>query len=390
MVAKLRGSTVTARPESGPALTSCRSWRFVLRVGCPLWMVLALLFVCPYWPTPSEEVHGLGSVVIVRAAQSLGITCLALLSYRAAFAIGWPVRRWGCAVACHVILAVLFSCTTLAFENLTVLRGFFRRSHVLTTQHLAHLELIRGLQLFTLYGLTFAALLGGLTLAAARVAEQHRAGLQSAWTDARAAFLRAQLNTHFLFNVLTAIATKLERNATEAKALLLQLSDLLTRMLALSDQQWVSLGEEIAVAESFVGVHRARRSGSVSFDVALDEGLHEECVPALFLQPLVENAVRHGPVGDTDPLAIWIQGTRVMTDDGRADLRIVVGNAVTEGVAQNGSTGGRGLRKARELLATCYGGGATLEATRVGASRFLVTVRMPLSSSRGRGHRAVS
>jgi LytS/YehU family sensor histidine kinase len=284
-----------------------------------------------------------------------------------------------------VILGVLFTCTALLIENLTALRLVFRRPNVLTTQQLiglseAHVELIRGLQIFTLYGLTFAAMLGGLAIAAARVAEQRRAVLQSAWADARGAFLRAQLNTHFLFNILTAIATTLERNAGQAKAMLVLLCDLLNRMLALSDQQWTPLGDEIVVMESFVGLHRARRSGSVTFDVALDEGLREEYVPSLLLQPLIENAVRHGAPGDTDPLVVWIQCTRVTADDGRTDLQIVVGNAVTEGVAQQVSTGGRGLRNARELLATCYRGRATLEATRGSASRFLVTVRMPLSS----------
>jgi LytS/YehU family sensor histidine kinase len=116
----------------------------------------------------------------------------------------------------------------------------------------------------------------------------------------------------------------------------------------------------------------------VTFEVSVEEGLGEEYVPALLLQPLVENAVRHGTDDDLEPLLIDIRCTRSRSEEGRTDLRIAVRNEAASAFPERPSLGGLGLRNLKEQLTVSCGRHASIEATRASAREFLVVIRLPL------------
>ena len=106
--------------------------------------------------------------------------------------------------------------------------------------------------------------------------------------------LRAQINPHFLFNALNAIAALARSRPAEAERVTEHLADLFRYSLAASDRPRVSLGEEVGSAETFLAIEQARYGDALTVRVDVPAELRGAQVPSLTVQPLVENAVKHG------------------------------------------------------------------------------------------------
>ncbi|HTV22859.1 MAG TPA: histidine kinase [Polyangiaceae bacterium] len=166
--------------------------------------------------------------------------------------------------------------------------------------------------------------------------------------------LRAQLQPHFLFNALNTISSLMQVDMERADALLAQLADLLRASLQSGARQTTSLREEIELARRYAHIMQARFAErvSVAWDVAADAGDAE--VPAMLLQPLLENAFKHGVEPSLTPVAIRISARR-----GDEQLRVTVHNS--NGRFSPSRRAGIGLRNCRERLALLYGDAARLE-----------------------------
>jgi len=200
----------------------------------------------------------------------------------------------------------------------------------------------------------------------ARREEQLRAERLRA--DLAAAQLRAltlQLQPHFLFNALNAVGALIitDRNR-EAFDVIGRLGELLRALLAIERRAEVTLREELELVESYVGIEQARLGDRlrVQWDVAPDVASAQ--VPPMLLQPLVENAIRHGvsraPDGGCLTIAARRQGTRLsldVCDDGP-------GPAAVPTPAE--PSGGVGLENTRQRLSHLYGGESRLDLVRDG------------------------
>jgi two-component system, LytTR family, sensor kinase len=132
-----------------------------------------------------------------------------------------------------------------------------------------------------------------------REAETHRLALQRIalerrLTEASLQALRAQLHPHFLFNALNTISAFTETDPRTARRLMGQLGDLLRASLRHASQPLVSLGEELTFLDDYLAIELARLEGRLTVSVRADDDLLREQVPSFLLQPLVENAIRHG------------------------------------------------------------------------------------------------
>jgi two-component system, LytTR family, sensor kinase len=132
-----------------------------------------------------------------------------------------------------------------------------------------------------------------------REAEAHRLALQRIalerrLTEAGLQTLRAQLHPHFLFNALNTISAFTETDPRTARRLMGQLGDLLRASLRHTSQPLVSLGEELTFLDDYLAIELARLEGRLIVSVHADDHLLGERVPSFLLQPLVENAIRHG------------------------------------------------------------------------------------------------
>jgi sensor histidine kinase YesM len=191
----------------------------------------------------------------------------------------------------------------------------------------------------------------------ARSRERREAELESRLAQARLQALRMQLNPHFLFNTLNSIAS-LVHDQPRAEGMIEALSDLLRLALGTSESQEVTLREELRFLDRYLLIEQTRFGERLRIETRIDVSALEAFVPILILQPLVENAVKHGIETQIAPGIIRIEAERAgealrlaVSDNGRGLAAAADGN-VKEGV---------GLSNTRSRLQELYGQGGSLE-----------------------------
>jgi two-component sensor histidine kinase len=202
-----------------------------------------------------------------------------------------------------------------------------------------------------MYG--FAATAATAALARRDARERARAELQ---------LLRAQLEPHFLFNALNAVAAYLRVDPPLAERMLARVSELLRLVLKLSAADDVSLEEEIALAERYAEVHRMRFGDGLAFRLDAPADVHAARVPGVVLQPLVENAFRHAAPLDGRGGEVSVRARR---DGTRLVLTVSNTHSVDgAGTPDEGSGSALGLANTRARLARLYGADARLTLRR--------------------------
>ena len=188
--------------------------------------------------------------------------------------------------------------------------------------------------------------------------------------------LRAQLNPHFLFNSLNSISALVGTDPEGARRMCERLGDFLRRTLALGARDAVTLGEELELVDRYLAVEQVRFGARLAFDRRIGPGAERCVVPPLLLQPLVENAVKHGVADRVDGGTIVIEATR---EGGQ--LRVIVENPLdAEAPSRRGS--GLGLENVRRRLDAYGAREARLDAVRDG-EMFRVALTMPAVEAAG-------
>jgi two-component system, LytTR family, sensor kinase len=191
--------------------------------------------------------------------------------------------------------------------------------------------------------------------------------------EAQVRALRYQINPHFLFNTLNAIAALVRDAPAKAEEMVVRLSDFFRRSLAVNPMEDLTLSEEVELQRLYLEIERTRFPDRLRFDVELDDGSAKARVPALLLQPLVENAVKHGVARSEGPTCIRISAHL----DGPV-LEIVVENDAR--AAGLGSRGEKvGLRNVSDRLRSRFGDEASLNTEVIPEGGFRNTLRIPLS-----------
>ncbi len=137
--------------------------------------------------------------------------------------------------------------------------------------------------------------------------QAHAAQLQAQLATAQLAALRNQLNPHFLFNTLHAVSALVERDPRGVRKMISRLSDLLRYTLEGSHKQETPLEDELDLIRRYVEIMEVRFQGNLDVETELEEGMRRALVPSLLLQPIVENAIKHGVDDRTDRAAIKIK-----------------------------------------------------------------------------------
>ena len=118
--------------------------------------------------------------------------------------------------------------------------------------------------------------------------------LEKSYSQARLNALRMQLDPHFLFNALNTISSHVERDPKLTRLMIEHLGDLLRMSLESKDRQEVPLAEELAFLDHYLAIQKIRFGRRLRVEIDIAPEVRYACVPSLFLQPLVENAIRHG------------------------------------------------------------------------------------------------
>ena len=223
---------------------------------------------------------------------------------------------------------------------------------------------------FIFRNLGISAIIAAVCLRYFHVQHQLRLSIEAS-SRARIEALQARIRPHFLFNCMNTIASLTRSNPGRAEEIVEDLSDLFRASLAV-DEAEVSLAQEIRLCRQYVDIEKPRLGDRLHVDWTIDSLLDSLRIPALSIQPLVENAIYHGIEPRADGGHVTITGTR--SDDG---LRLSVSNPLPTAGQQSRRHSHRiALQNIRDRLANLYGEQGRLEIV-TEADRFTATLVIP-------------
>ena len=208
-----------------------------------------------------------------------------------------------------------------------------------------------------------------------REKENAAAHLEVQLANAKLAALRMQLNPHFLFNAMNSISSLMRTDVNAADTMLEQLSSLLRITLERGTVQLIPLRDEMEFIEVYLAMQDQRYAGRVKREVIIDSELHDALVPAMFLQPLVENAYSHGLSKIEKDGELLIEGHR---EHGMVNLSVVnsgVGLHHPGGSSRNGH--GVGLANIRSRLRLHYGENCSFDMAQIDRTHVKVSIAFP-------------
>jgi two-component system, LytTR family, sensor kinase len=197
--------------------------------------------------------------------------------------------------------------------------------------------------------------------------------IEKALVEAQLARLRAQLRPHFLFNALNTVSSLMQDDVQRADRLLTRLGDLLRASLNATESDTVPLHEEIRLLRIYAEIMQERFTGRITVDWQIAEDALNLRVPAMLLQPLLENAFKHGVERTTDNVHIRISAGRLAER-----LSLTIHN--TGSTLQPGWFDGVGLANCRERLRVLYGDAAALSITGGNAGGVEAAIVLPYGS----------
>lgn len=206
--------------------------------------------------------------------------------------------------------------------------------------------------------------------------EMRRVRLESELVQARMDALRYQLHPHFLFNALNSVSSLMYRDVKGADDMLAGIGELLRVLIRGSDRNLITLKEEFDFVAMYLGIEKHRHGDHIEVEMHRDEDLDRCLVPALLLQPIVENAIKHGASQKVDTARIEVAAT---ARDGRLELS-VSDNGPGFASGDGEATAGVGLANLRARLVQLYGEDQAL-MIRSDSGGATVVVDIPLSFS---------
>jgi signal transduction histidine kinase len=213
-----------------------------------------------------------------------------------------------------------------------------------------------------------------------RERERQASALATELVRTRLEVLRMQLNPHFLFNTLHTISALIHESPEDADRIVARLSELLRVSLEQSDSQEVPLRQELSFLERYLQIEQTRFQDRLAVEMEIESGLDNILVPSLILQPLVENAIRHGIEPREDSGRVKIGARRL---NGKLELKVSDnGPGLAESEAAP-SREGVGLSNTRSRLSHLYGADHQFELTPASGGGLEVRLLIPCRTEAG-------
>lgn len=208
--------------------------------------------------------------------------------------------------------------------------------------------------------------------------ERRRREAEQLAKDAELYKLRQQLQPHFLFNSLNSINALVSLNPTLARTMIQQLSDFLRGTIRREENTWIPLEEELQQLRLYLDIEKVRFGHRLQTEMKNNVVENTAYLPAMLLQPVVENAIKFGLYDTTGAVTIYIQA--VMENK---DLKIEVRNPFDAATAASNSGTGFGLSSVQRRLYLLFARADLLQTSTAGAE-FITTIKIP---QRDQNHR---
>jgi hypothetical protein len=365
------GTFYTERMES-PALNVPRErrdlWPIIWAAGGGCWLIIAVLGLLWSWPLSGTTLQN-GDYVVSSAARFIHYAMLFLLSacaYRIGLSIGWPHERSRQLriVAVNIALALLvtrLSPIMLSLTEVIVDGRWSKLGEDITPWLPFRLNWMSWVGLLRFWAVPY--LLGLITVALVYTARQYHsesmrlAKLSAELANLRMAMLSAQLHPHFLFNALHAISELINESPAQATTMIARLGDFLRIALESTKRPWIRVESEVIGLDAYLAVQQTRFRDQLSVTLLVDPAAMDTLMPALLLQPIVENAIEHGRCGKARSLSVNV---RIRREQDR--LLIDVTNSTPQLIAPLArSEFGHGLRNVEARLHAAFGDDASVK-----------------------------
>jgi len=383
-----------SRRESAPAAATARtshsSFRPLFGVLTAFWIYVALsnlmYAISMQASLTVQNIHNVFASWDARVIQHLVLYPLFILSMRGALRTGWqPLwRALPLQLLCALGFAVLASPALVLGEYVTAMRhgesSALMWHHYMEKEwgswngfvaHMVPMWLASITSFLVTYGFGLALVTGFAFYQRLRDSQLRLASAERALTQAHLAALRMQLSPHTLFNLLHTIRGQISWDPPAAQAMVVQLGDLLRRLLNAGEREFSRLADELQFVTLYLELQQRRFADRLTIRVPLREDVARAWVPSLILQPLVENAVVHGLAGHEGPVTIrveaYVSGERLV-------LRVL--NTIAPG--KPAGRIGIGLANVRERLEVQFGAAATFSAGPADDNLWLAEIHMPL------------
>jgi hypothetical protein len=360
--------------------------------------VLLLVTVAPYWCymmlwrsimysffRAAAPVIPVGPTLGVYVTTDLILFPILLGFCRLALAISVSKRRLWWLIPMHLLLGIVFACLRepafqVAAHWIDHEPPIYEWWIELLAYPKIHLNVWAGfaVQYVVIYSTAMGLVVGVLLYRRWRAAERQRLHLEAVTVRARLQALRMQLNPHFLFNALHLVTGLIDADPPNAKRMTVRLGNFLRRVLDEGEREQISLGEELEFVEDYLAIQQARFGERVTCSIAVDREAREGLVPPLVLQPLIENAVKHG---------MGLEGAAVCVDLSAAanaewlDITIVNAMPMATNAVVSPAGMGIGLRNLRERLDTLYGEFGRVEVEALPSGRYVANLRLPYETT---------
>jgi len=330
-----------------------------------------------------QNIHNVFAAWDARVIQHVLLYPLFILSMRGALRTGWQplLRALPLQLLCALGFAVLAAPFLLFGEYVT---GIAHGTHMMHDamekewgswngfiNHEVPIWLASITSFLVTYGFGLALVTGFAFYQRLRDSQLRSAALERALTQAHLAALRMQLSPHTLFNLLHTIRGQIAWDPPAAQAMVVQLGDLLRRLLNAGEREFSRLADELQFVTSYLELQQKRFADRLTIRVPLREDVARAWVPSLILQPRVENAVVHGLAGHEGPVTIRVEA---YASGERLVLRVL--NTIAHG--KPAGLIGIGLANVRERLEIQFGAAATFSAGPADENLWLAEIHMPL------------
>lgn len=340
------------------------SKRFVLAV----YTLLGLFFAGQVWVDYANAGHRVSWAVAI----TLGMTEWYLWALLTA-PIVWLARRfrlargrWLTSLAVHVPACFVCAVATRIAEARAAssLTGLMRVPYSFVQIQLSFLTY------WAIVGVTY----GIEQYDEARARQLRAAQLETELAHAQVQSLRMQLHPHFLFNTLNAISALMREDVEAADVMMARLGDLLRVTLASAETPEVAVRQELEFVQMYLDIQRARVGDRLTTRITAASDVRDLAVPTLLLQPIVENAVRHGAGAHSGPATIDVRARR--------ERDVLVIEVEDDGPGPPPQvTFGHGLTNTRLRLAAAHGSRGTLEISRGHGGGAIVRLSLPATAA---------
>jgi hypothetical protein len=316
------------------------------------WTLYAvMMYVTFLTVAPAGTLYNLLIIKLIRTVIGFSLTCLMRVIYRR-FGTNLSIQKVVLLVlGCSIVFGCVWTLSEMAASSL-------RNPNFVFANNLARIPR-NALD----YGLTltaWSALYFGIKYWRQWQTERDNALASAALANqAQLEMLRYQINPHFLFNSLNSIRASIDEDAFRAKQMVTQLAEFLRYSLLHNNAQEVALGEEIEAVRNYLAIEKTRFEERLEVEFQVDEAAESLPAPSFLLNPLVENAIKHGLNNSAQPLKI-----RVSARLRNGVLWLEVAN--TGSLSQGGDGTKVGLRNIRERIEKIYGGRGSFELVEEG------------------------